>query len=282
MGLGTLLIFFGVALFSAQLVTPLAAVIGAPGARFGGAPGVLARENSQRNPQRTGSTAAALMIGLALVTLVAMLAAGIRSSFFDAVDKLWATDYAITAENNYSPIPISVEEPIKSVPGVQAIVGVRQGEAQVFGKRHMLTGVAPGASQVFRLDWKEGSQATMDTLGTDGAFVDENFADDHSLELGSRIPLLTPSGDRPTFTVKGIFDPPTGGSPFGPVTISSARFDKLFSQPQDLFVFVTVEGGVNEHEHGEPRPGARRRSRTPRCRISRSSRTIRRAGSTAR
>ena len=246
MGLGTLLIFFGVALFSSNLVTPLAAVIGAPGARFGGAPGVLARENSQRNPQRTGSTAAALMIGLALVTLVAMLAAGIRSSFFDAVDKLWATDYAITAENNYSPIPISVEEPIKSVPGVQEIVGVRTGEAQIFGKRRTLTGVGPGASKVFRLDWNQGSQATMDTLGKDGAFVDDNFADDHSLKVGSQVRLLTPSGDRPTFTVKGVFDPPTGGSAFGPVTISSARFDRLFTQPEDLYVFVTVDGGVTD------------------------------------
>src|SRR5205814_2814351 len=122
MGLGTLCIFFGVALFSAQLVTPLATVIGAPGARFGGAPGVLARENAQRNPQRTGSTAAALMIGLALVTVVAMLAQGIRTSFFGAVDKLWATDYAVTAQNNYTPIPISVQKPIEHVQGVTAVV----------------------------------------------------------------------------------------------------------------------------------------------------------------
>jgi putative ABC transport system permease protein len=246
MGLGTLLIFFGVALFSANLVTPLAAALGAPGARFGGAPGVLARENAQRNPQRTGSTAAALMIGLALVTLVAMLASGIRSSFFDAVDKLWATDYAVTAENNYSPIPISVEKPIRGVPGVKAVVGVRTGEARIFAKRHTLTGVGPGASTVFRLDWAGGSQTTLDTLGSNGAFVDKNFAKDHSLSVGSQIPLLTPAGSRPTFTVKGIFDPPTGGSPFGVVTISSARFDQLFSQPEDLFVFITMRGGVTD------------------------------------
>ena len=245
MGVGTLFVFFGVALFSAQLVTPLAAVIGAPGARFGGAPGVLARENSQRNPQRTGSTAAALMIGLALVTLVAMLAAGIRTSFFDAVDKLWATDYAVTAENNYSPIPISVEEPIKSVPGVKAIVGVRTGEAQIFGKRRTLTGVGPRSAQVFRLDWEDGSQAVMNNLGEDGAFVNTDFAKDHELEVGKGVRLLTPQGERPTFTVKGIFEPPTGGSPFGPVTISSQRFDRLFSQPEDLFVFITMRGGVN-------------------------------------
>ena len=246
MGLGTLLVFFGVALFSSNLVTPLATVIGAPGARIGGAPGVLARENSQRNPARTGSTAAALMIGLALVTLVAMLASGIRTSFFDAVDKLWATDYAVTAENNYSPIPISVEKPIRAVSGVKAVVGVRAGEAQIFGKRRNLTAVGPGASSVFRLDWTGGSQATLGSLGRHGAFVDKNFAKDHALHVGSSVKLLTPGGDRPTFSIEGIFDPPTGGSPFGAVTISSAAFDRLYTQPQDLFVFINTDGGVTD------------------------------------
>ncbi len=108
MGVGAVLIFFGVAFFSAQLVTPLSHVLGGPAARFAGAPGILARDNAMRNPQRTASTASALMIGLALVTLVGMLAASIRASFFDAVDKIWVTDYAVTAQNNYSPIPISV------------------------------------------------------------------------------------------------------------------------------------------------------------------------------
>src|SRR5581483_4848579 len=78
MGLGALFVFIGVAAFSSQLVVPLAHVLGGPAARIAGAPGALARENSMRNPQRTASTAAALMIGLALVTLVTMLAQGIR------------------------------------------------------------------------------------------------------------------------------------------------------------------------------------------------------------
>ena len=117
MGLGALLIFIGVALFSSHLVVPLATAIGWPGAKLGGAAGVLARDNSQRNPQRTGSTAAALMIGLALVTLVAMLASGIRSSFFDAVNKLAQGDYAVTAQNNFDPIPVATENPIRATRG---------------------------------------------------------------------------------------------------------------------------------------------------------------------
>src|SRR5215208_5222951 len=244
MGVGTLFVFFGVALFSSHLVVPLAGALGAPGARVGGAPGVLARENAQRNPQRTGSTAAALMIGLALVTLVAMLAQGIRSTFFNSVDKLWATDYAVTAQNNYSPIPTTVERPLHRVSGVEAIVGVRAGEAKIFGGRHSLTAVDAGASRVFRLDWTQGSQATLDSLGSRGAFVDKDFAEDHRLGLGSSVPLLAPDGSRTTFRVEGIFDPPAGGSPFGPVTIGSSAFDRLFAQPRDLYVFVTMTGGV--------------------------------------
>src|SRR5207237_6044371 len=81
MGLGTLLIFFGVALLSARVARPLAHALGWPATKIGGAAGALARDNAQRNPQRTASTASALMIGLALVTVVAVLAAGTAKSF---------------------------------------------------------------------------------------------------------------------------------------------------------------------------------------------------------
>ena len=246
MGLGALLVFFGVALFSSNLVVPMAHALGAPGARFGGAPGELARENTQRNPQRTGSTAAALMIGLALVTLVAILAAGLRSTFFNAVDKLWQTDYAVTAQNDFSPIPASVSAPIRKVPGVTAVVGVRDGEASLLGAKRELSGLDPGGSQVFKLDWKQGSQTVMDSLGTTGAIVDNDFADKHNLKVGSNVRIVVPSGERATFKVNGIFDPPAGGSPFGPLTIGSAAFDHLFPQPQNLFVFVNVAGGVTK------------------------------------
>jgi putative ABC transport system permease protein len=244
MGLGALLVFIGVALFSSHLVVPLASVLGSPGARVGGAAGVLARENAQRNPQRTGSTAAALMIGLALVTLVAMLAQGIRSSFFDAVNQLLTSNYAVTAENNFDPIPIASAEPARSVPGVTAVVGVRSGDSRIFGETHGLTAIDPGGSKVLKMNWVAGDRSVFENLGKNGAFVDKDFAKTHHLQIDSPIPVLVPSGARPVFTVKGIFKPPSGGSPFGAVTISSAAFDRLYTQPQDLFVFINTDGGV--------------------------------------
>ena len=78
---GVLLLFVGVAMVAARVVRPLAFVVGSPGARFGGVAGRLARQNAVRNPSRTASTAAAVMIGLALITFVAVIGQGVRSSF---------------------------------------------------------------------------------------------------------------------------------------------------------------------------------------------------------
>ena len=46
--------------------------------------------------------------------------------------------------------------------------------------------------------------------------------------------------------IKGIFDPPTGGSPFGRVTISTATWDKLYDQPKNIFSFVRMTGGETD------------------------------------
>jgi len=203
-------------------------------------------ENARRNPQRTASTAAALMIGLALVTLVATLAAGIISSFTDAVNDLFTGDYAITAQNNFSPIPIDAAEAAAKAPGVVAVGNVRTGEALVYGGSEFVTAVDPGMAQVINMDWKKGSQAVFSQLGANGVFVDDSFADDHDLDLGSPVELTFANGTSQTFVVKGIFNPPTGGSPFGPVTLSAAAWDSQTPQPRNLYSFLKMQGGESD------------------------------------
>jgi putative ABC transport system permease protein len=246
MGIGALLIFVGVALFAARLVRPLAAALGEPAARIGGAAGRLARDNARRNPQRTASTAAALMIGLALVTLVATLAAGITQTFRGAVDDLFTSDYAITAQNNFSPIPVDAAEAAADAPGVEAIASTRTGEARIFNKTEFVTAVDEDADKVLTLDWTDGSQAVLSNLGANGAFVDDDYAEDHHLRVGSPVSVVVPSGKRLQLEVKGIFDPPAGGSPFGHVTFSSATFDREYDSPRNLYTFIQMQGDVTE------------------------------------
>ena len=97
---GCSLLFVGVAMIASRVVRPLAYVLGAPGARSAARAGKLARQNAVRNPKRTASTAAAVMIGLALITFVAVLGQGFRTSFTGAVDELFIADYAVTTADS--------------------------------------------------------------------------------------------------------------------------------------------------------------------------------------
>jgi putative ABC transport system permease protein len=244
MGVGALLIFVGVSMLSVRFIRPLAWALGWPATKVGGTAGWLARDNARRNPQRTASTAAALMIGLALVTLVALLAAGITASFRGAVNKIWTNaDYAITAQNNFDPIPVAAANAVAAVPGVEAVANVRTGDARAFGKNFFATAVNPSGGSMFQLKWKEGSQAVFSRLGADGAFIDDGYAKKHNLHLGSPIDMTFSSGAHQTFFVRGIFNPPTGGSPFGTVTVSQTAWDKLNANPENLYSFVRMTGG---------------------------------------
>jgi putative ABC transport system permease protein len=242
LGVGVVLVFIGVAMLAPTLVPSIARVLGLPAARFGGAPGMLARGNSIRNPSRTASTASALMIGLTLVTLVSVLAAGLKTTFEDSVNKLFVADYALTSENGFTPTSVASERALQHVPGVQVVSGVRAGEAKTFGKRVAITGVEPNVDRVIDLKWTHGGPR----LGLDGAFVAKSYAKDHHLSIGSPIDLETPSGSTLHMKLEGIFDPPKGGSPFGTVTISAQRFDKEYTNPQNLFAFVKTSGGVSD------------------------------------
>ena len=64
------------------------------------------------------------------------------------------------------------------------------------------------------------------------------------LRVGSPLTITTPSGAKLHLTVRGIDSPPRGISPFGDVTISSALFDRVYQNPQNLYVFVDMQGGI--------------------------------------
>ena len=100
----SIFLFIGVALTARYFVRPLASAVGWPVQRLFGEPGLLARENAMRNPARTATTAAALMVGLGLVVFVAVFAQSLKASFTDSIDRLISSDIIIT-ERNFNPLP---------------------------------------------------------------------------------------------------------------------------------------------------------------------------------
>ena len=244
LGVGTIALFLGVALLASRLVKPLAAIVGWPALRLGGMAGELARENSIRNPSRTASTAAALMIGLALVTVVAVLGAALRNSTEGAVREEVSADYVVASQNGFDPFPAAVGDAVAGAAGVELASNVRYDQALADGATEAnVTGVDPRTiSTFYSFNWTQGSDATLGELGTDGAIVTEPFAEDRSLAVGDRFPIGTASGKTVDLLVRGIYDPSELAALLGVVTISRETFDANFPRPRNVFTFVNVSG----------------------------------------
>jgi putative ABC transport system permease protein len=244
---GVLALFIGVALLSSRLVRPLAALVGWPARRIGGAAGRLATGNSLRNPGRTAATAAALMIGIALVTFVAVLGAGLRDSNRDAIEEQIRADLIITSEDGYTPFVNGATGAARQAEPVQIATEVREQIANVAGSGRNVSGIDPNLITTgYAFDWVEGSDTTLRQLGRDGAIVWENFAEDKNLAVGDTFTIEVPGGKQARLQVNGIVDPPPFYPLLGTVTIAKRRFDTLFEDRRNRFAFLKVAGGPSE------------------------------------
>ena len=164
---GAVLVFVAVAMLSKFVVRPLVGVLGWPLQKLAPVSGRLARDNSRRNPGRTALTAAALMIGLAVVVFVAVLAQGLKSSFIDSFDKTVRADYIVSA-TNFMTIPSDTAQRVAAVPSIETAVSLDAQQVQAKGgSLAVVWGIDPFAiERVWSFDWIEGSDAVLGKLGT--------------------------------------------------------------------------------------------------------------------
>jgi putative ABC transport system permease protein len=247
-GLGCVALFAGVGLLASRSVKPLAALVGAPAERLGGTAGRLARENAVRNPARTARTAGALMIGLALVTLVATLGSGLKKTARSSLEQQVSADYVLTSKNGFEPTSAGAGAAAARAPGVTLASSVRADKARAFGGEVDVNGVDPATiGSVYTYHWTQGSDRSLAALGANGAVVKKSFADQHHLSLGSQFALTTPAGSRAVFRVTGVHKPPIDqiDPVLGNVAISQRAFDTRFPRPKNMYTFINVAGGAN-------------------------------------
>ena len=145
------------------------------------------------------------MIGLALVTVVAVLGGALRTSTQDAVRDQVAADYVVTSQNGFDPFPAAAGDAVAAAPGVALASSVRYDQALADGTEGDVTGVDPRTiSSFYSFAWAEGSDTALGELGADGAVVTKSFADDRDLALGSRFPVETASGKKIEMVVRGV------------------------------------------------------------------------------
>jgi putative ABC transport system permease protein len=242
LGLGTLLMIFGLALLAPTLVRPLSSLIGKPLEKPLGLAGRLARENATRQPQRTAVTASALMIGVALVVLVAIFAAGLRATIDQGIDEQVRAASIITHQDGFSPLPTGVTDTLADVDGVSAVSAIRFQAAVIPGESGTtgMTGVdTDTVRDVLTLQWEQGSDELLTSLGSDRAVVNNEFAKQQDLAVGDTLTLVTPRGDEVEYEVSGIYDSAAGV--VGGIIVSN---DSLVSAWEaDDIAFALVAGG---------------------------------------
>ncbi len=240
MGGGAVVIVLAVSFFSPHLVRPLAAIAGWPLERLRRLLGRLARENAQRNPGRTAVTAAALMIGLALVAFVTVFAAGLKSSVAQVVDENFAGGLVIQNTNGFSPIPDGAAVAARQVPGVETVATVRSAQAKLLGAGTTTRISAPtrDIGEALNIEWTAGGPGDLRRLADGEAIVSDSFASDHGLARGDGFRLLTQTGSRPRFRVTGEFDSKLGA--LGSILVTQAVMARDLAQTQDSIDFVTT------------------------------------------
>ncbi|WP_285497933.1 ABC transporter permease [Actinomadura sp. NBRC 104425] len=200
-GIGALLVFLGVAMLAPVISVPVVRVLGAPFARLMGAPGRLARQNALRNPRRTAATAAALMIGLALITAVNVLGSSMRASVDAQIDKQFAADLVVSP-TGAGGMGTEVAGKVAAAPGVTAATAYSLGQAKFDGKRHYyVAGDVAALARGSNLKMVSGGTA----LGRDGMLVDEDTADGGKLTVGSVVPVQFPDGKTERLRVAGVY-----------------------------------------------------------------------------
>jgi putative ABC transport system permease protein len=247
LGAGSVIVFLGVALLSPQLVRPIAAVVGLPLERLAGVSGRLARENATRNTARTAVTAAALMVGVALVVFVSIFAAGLQGSIDRAVDRSFSGDLTVGAKSGFGETSPAVAAAVRRVPGVGPVSSLRVSEAKVAGKKSTtsVVGIDPATlARTYTPKWKHGSDTTLAHLGSDGILADAGFS--KSAKVGDRVTLLTPAGRRRTYVIRGVLDE---GSDFGllggGLVIPNSHLAADFDAKSDAFVFLRYAPGAD-------------------------------------
>jgi putative ABC transport system permease protein len=243
-GLGTLVVFLGAAMLSPLFVPPIARLASAPIVRLRGLTGQLARENTIRNPGRTAVTAAALMIGLALVTFVATFAAGLKAGINNTIDQNFRGDFVLQNAKGFGPIPAAAGQAVARVPGVAVASPWRSSAAKVPGiGRTEVLGLDPrSAPRGIKLDWVKGGPATLANLKPGQAILDDKFAGNHNLALGDTLHLTTPTARHVTARVVGTVKDKANF--IGDVVLPLSVVTREFGQHEDNVVVVSLDKGV--------------------------------------
>lgn len=243
--LGGLFTLVGVVGLGPAAARPAATLLGAPLAAGRGATGGLARQNAMRNPRRTAATAAALMIGVSVVTLFAVVGASLEASAAGGVDRSLRADLSINSAGlggvygggRFSP---QLATDIARLPAVRLAVGVAAGSALLNGTSHPVVIADPAAiPEVLDLGATSGNVRALDARTI---AVAKAAADAHHWHVGTPVSVTYPDGTTDRVTVAGVY---SRTNIVGSYLLHPAAWAAHDPQPVDEQVLVALRSGAD-------------------------------------
>jgi putative ABC transport system permease protein len=234
-GIGAVLALVALGATGPALTRPVLRVLGGTGEHLG-TTGRLARGNSMRTPRRTWTTAAALTVGLALVSSVAVMAASMKASMSDAIQNTLVADLVVIPSNSMmgGTLPAVIAEQVAELPEVGAVSPVRYGLAQVDGERALVLSVdAQTWDDVAVTTVAEGSFPAIAPVGT--VAVDTELAAEEGYAIGDVVTGAFASVGESELRVEALYEPDEVLAGF---VVSTVTYDTLFPGPLDSAVLI--------------------------------------------
>lgn len=249
LGLGVVLTLLATVIAGPLLVRPVIRVLGGFFPAVFGSVGRMSQRNALRNPRRTGATAAALMVGLALVGGMSVASASMSKSFDDQIDKTLGADFVVQ-NANFLPFPQEITEKVQDTEGAGLVVRQRFTPVAVRlpdGKRVETTaaGYESQLDEVARITYAEGD--TADALADGNIAMDAGFAKDHDVRLGSTIPVEFPAGQKAELKVGALTDQDAaeGFGTQGGLFFGFGTIEKYVPGGQDSALYVNAASGTS-------------------------------------
>ncbi len=198
LGLSVMVGFIGITLLSPVFARPLVGALSAP---FGKGPSAkLGRENSRRNPRRTAATAAALMVGIALVSAISVLGASLKTSTDKLVNQGVLANYVVLPDTG---VDNAAADAARRTDGVSSVATMRTGQVRVGGKAVFATALSDGAlGSALTLDRETGN---VKKLGGDTILLSKSAAKARHASAGSTVGVTYPDGSKASLRVGGTF-----------------------------------------------------------------------------
>ncbi|HUH08384.1 MAG TPA: FtsX-like permease family protein [Egibacteraceae bacterium] len=236
-GAGAVVFLLAVAVLSPLAVRPLMRVIGLP-ARARGAAGELATRNAVRSPSRTASTAAALMIGLALVSFVLILTQSVRATADDVIEQAFRAEFVVGVGDGFTPISPEVADRLEELAEVAVAARQRVGQFRRDGTTQVLGAMpADRIEEVFSIDVIEGSFAAADN----GLVVSDDVAEKEGWSTGDSVDVEFALTGEQSLPIVGVFD---GQGVDVDFMTGLAMYERHFRDQLDLSVYVRLADGV--------------------------------------